>query len=252
MAPVRNRRNKIVVDAARLHRSRARRERGQTLIEGPHLLEEAVRAGASIDTVFAFEEDTDSRKMAEAHGLRLTVVDAGALSLLAGTETPRGPLAVVSISESDLRPERDLLVGWGLTDPGNVGTLIRTAAAFGWGYGYGPGSADPWSPKALRSGTGGQFQTTITRIRNLEALDDWHLVAAVVEGGSPVRRPTTGRVAVLIGEEATGLPVEVVERAELHVTIPTPGPTESLNAASAGAILVYEMSKPARHAIGEV
>lgn len=242
MEPVRSRRNKIVADAARLHRARTRRERGLTLLEGPNLLDEAVRNGALISTVFALETDTQSHEVASTHDLRLTLVDEGALSVLAGTETPRGPVTVVSIPEGILRADRDVLVGWGVSDPGNVGTLVRTAAAFGWDYAYGPESADPWSPKALRAGAGGQFQSSIARLDDLSSLAGWHVMAAVADDGKPPRRPHGVNVAVLIGEEASGLPPEALSRADSLVTIVTPGPTESLNAAAAGAILVYEMS----------
>jgi TrmH family RNA methyltransferase len=252
MEPVRNRRNKIVVDAARLHRSRTRREHGLTLLEGPNLLEEAVRSGVSISTVFALETDAQSREVASNHDLRLTLVDAGALSALAGTETPRGPVVVIAIAQGALHTDRDVVVAWGVSDPGNVGTLVRTAAAFGWDYAYGPGSADPWSPKALRAGAGGQFQTSIARLDDLESLDGWHVMAAVADDGKSPRRPTGTNVAVLIGEEASGLPPEALSRADSLVTIRTPGPTESLNASAAAAILVYEMSKATEHRTEQV
>lgn len=247
MEPVRNRRNKIVVNAARLHRPRVRRQRGQTLIEGPNLLEEAVKSGASIDTVFALADDDRAREVTELHGLRLTIVDEGALEMLSGTETPRGPVSLIEIPEYRLEPDRDLLVAYGLSDPGNVGTTVRTAAAFGWLYAHTPGSADPWSPKALRAGAGGQFQTQVVPIDGIGDLSDWHTVATVVQGGGHLARPTSGPVAVVVGEEASGLSPEVVEGADSRVTIPMVGPADSLNVASAVAIVVYEFSKGIEH-----
>ena len=137
------------------------------------------------------------------------------------------------------------LVSWGVSDPGNVGTLVRTAAAFGWAFGFTPGTADPWSPKVLRAGAGAQFRAWPIPVSTVDALTGagYDAVAMVVEGGQPVDRLGTGRYAVLVGEEAAGLPHDVVEQAATRVTIPMPGGTESLNAAVAAAIVVYELSK---------
>jgi TrmH family RNA methyltransferase len=149
------------------------------------------------------------------------------------------------IPEAAGLPGGDLLVAWGVADPGNVGTLIRCAAAFGLGFAAGPGTADPWSPKVLRSGAGGHFRAGAARVGGLEPLraGDRRLVASVARGGSAPSALPRGPVAVLVGDEARGLPPEVVAACEAAVTIPMPGGTESLNAAVAGAILAYEVSR---------
>jgi TrmH family RNA methyltransferase len=132
-----------------------------------------------------------------------------------------------------------------LADPGNVGTLIRTAAAFGWDFGHSSGTADPWAPKVLRAGAGGHFRVTIGAVGSVEELDDAGLttVATVVSGGAAPDALGSGRFAVLVGEEAAGLPDDVVAEAALRVTVPMPGGMESLNAAIAAAIVIYELSK---------
>lgn len=248
MEPVRTHRNEIVVAAARLHRGRVRREENRTLLEGPSLLEDALEAGCRAVRVFALPDDRRARDMADTHGLDLVRVDDRALRRVAGTETPRGPVAVIEIPRERLDVERDVLVSWGVSDPGNVGTLIRTAAAFGWSFAYVEGSADPWSPKTLRAGAGGQFQTAVKAIGGLSELDAWSTVATVVDGGDDPATVTEPRVAVLIGEEASGLPADVVADCSTRVTISTPGATESLNAAVAAGILVHELSKrPGEH-----
>ncbi len=229
MEPVRNHRNPLVVEAARLHRARARKERDETLIEGPHLLSDALEAGVDVRQVFAADDSTDNA----------IVVDDRALQRLAGTESPRGPVAVIGIPEPSSIDSRDVLVSVGVSDPGNVGTMIRTAASFGWAFGYTEGTADPWSPKVLRAGAGGQFQTPIVPMRDLPALPT---VAAVSRDGLSVDSVPPGQIALLIGEEAAGLPDEQVESADHTVTVSTPGPTESLNAAVAAGILVYALS----------
>jgi TrmH family RNA methyltransferase len=231
MEPVRTHRAKTVVEAARLHRARDRKERGLTLVEGPQLLDDIRAAGAKVRQVFSLEG---------AGGA--IPVDGRALRRLAGTDSPRGPVAVVEIPLEWLDRTKSLLVSVGVSDPGNVGTMIRTAAAFGWGFAYTEGSADPWAPKTVRAGGGGQFQTPIARIGGLSDLGDWTTVATVVDGGSEpgliVERP----VALLIGEEAHGLQHGMVDKAKHRMTIPTSGPTDSLNAAVAAGIGVYALT----------
>ena len=233
MEPARTHRARTVVEAARLHRSRDRRERGLTLVEGPELVRDATAAGAVIREVYG-TEPTDQGTIP---------VDSRALELLAGTKTPRGPVAVVEIPNEWLDRSRDLLVSVGVSDPGNVGSMIRTAAAFGWGFAYMEGSADPWSPKTIRAGAGGQFQTPVARVGSLAELEQWIIVATVARGGDRLAEVRARPVAVLIGEEAHGLEEWIIAAAGHRVTIPTSGPTESLNAAVAAAIAVYELTK---------
>jgi TrmH family RNA methyltransferase len=233
MEPVRTHRAKTVVEAARLHRARDRRERRLTLVEGRDLLKDVIRAGGVVREVFGVDSGEDG----------VTLVDQRALERLAGTKTPRGPVAVVEIPTEWLDRSRDLLVSVGVSDPGNVGTMIRTAAAFGWGYAYMEGSADPWAPKTIRAGAGGQFQTPVARIGSLAELGEWTTVAAVARDGDPPGNITPRPVALLIGEEAQGLPPRVIETTDHQITITTTGPTESLNAAVAAGIAVYELSR---------
>lgn len=231
MEPVRTHRAKTVVEAARLHRSRDRRERGLTLVEGPPLIADVVAAGGVVREQYGLEPDDPGT----------IVVDHRALERLAGTKTPRGPVAVVEIPVEWLDRSRNLLVSVGVSDPGNLGTMIRTAAAFGWGFAYMEGSADPWSPKAIRAGAGGQFQTSVAGIGSLGEIGEWTTVATVVSGGDDTAAITARPLALLIGDEAHGLDQRVVAAATHRLTIPTPGPTESLNAAVAAGIAVYEL-----------
>lgn len=233
MEPVRSHRAKSVVEAARLHRARERRTRGLTLVEGPDVLRDVADSGAEIVEVFGVDP---------AEGSGIVPVDQRALDRLAGTKSPRGPVAVVQIPTEWLDRERSVLVSVGVADPGNMGTMIRTAAAFGWGFAYTEGSADPWSPKTIRAGAGGQFQTSVARVGSIAELGEWQTIATVARDGEPPSSMPDGRVAVLIGEEAHGLPESAVEAAGHRMTIPTSGPTESLNAAVAAGIAMYLLS----------
>ena len=240
MEPGLSHRNRRVAEAARLHRAEERRSRRLTLLEGPHLLEEAVKAGAPLVEIFGLATDSDSARMARLAEVELIVVGEEALRRLSSTQTPQSPVAVMQIPERSLDPDRSVLVAWQISDPGNLGTMIRTAAAFGLDIGVMAGSVDPWSPKVLRSAAGGHFHTGIGAIDDLGGLAALK-VATVLSGGSSPRSLPSGRLALLIGSEAHGLPVDVVASADVLVTIPMVGQTESFNAAAAAAILAYEV-----------
>ncbi|MGH8871017.1 MAG: TrmH family RNA methyltransferase [Acidimicrobiia bacterium] len=248
MEPPLGHRNQRVVAATRLHRVRERRKSGKTILEGPHLLEEALSAGVYPEVVFALPDDERSAGLARRHGLDLVRVEPAALKRLAGTETPQGPAAVIEVPVSAPPTGDGMIVAWGLGDPGNVGTLIRTAAAFGWDFGHTPGTADPWAPKVLRSGAGGHFRIGVVTVGSVDALEEMGLtpVASVVTGGTDPAALGPGRYALLVGEEAPGLPPEVVARCRMAVTIVMPGAMESLNAAMAAGMIVYELSKPGK------
>lgn len=202
-------------------------------------MDEAVKGGVSVERVFVLSDDPRRDEWP-----KVTIVDERVMRRLAPTETPRGPVAVVRIPDSSPpAPDRHLLVVWGVSDPGNVGTIIRSAAAFGLGVAVSHDGADPWSPKTLRAGAGAHFRLpSLSLIDGLQPLAGHHLAAAVVSGGVDPHRLGRGPWAFLIGREAHGLGSEIVERAEEKVTIPMPGGVESLNAAVAASILAYAVT----------
>ena len=164
------------------------------------------------------------------------IVSRSVLERLASTQTPQSPVAVFHLPP-ERTPQRSMLVLWEVGDPGNVGTLVRSAAMFGLDV-VTHGGADLWSPKTLRAGAGAHFHTAISSVGGLDELPpDAALVATVVSGGVPPSQVPNGRVAVLIGSEAHGLPASVVERCAVAVTIGGCGDVESLNAAAAGSIM---------------
>jgi tRNA G18 (ribose-2'-O)-methylase SpoU len=222
-----------VVEAARLHRAEERRRRHLTLLEGPHLVAEALAAGVPLAAVFV----ADAERAGEWGAV--VEVTPEALARLSSTRSPQSPVAVMEIPHHHLDPSRSLLVAWGISDPGNLGTMIRTAAAFDLDVAITSESADPWSPKVLRSAMGGHFHTNVVVVQGLEGIAAT-TVAAVVSGGSPPGSIPPGRVAILVGSEAAGLPPAVSREAGHRVTIPLAEGVESLNAATAAAILAYE------------
>ncbi len=160
-------RNPAVVAAVKLRRARHRRGERRTLVEGPAAVAEAARAALGLVEVFGVDEA--ARLLTAKAGAIYRPVTEHVLSRLAGTESPRGPVAVIDIPEPVIPADRRLLVAWGVSDPGNCGTLLRTAAAFGYGFVTGPASADAWSPKVLRSAAGGHFRTTVGEVLSVSS-----------------------------------------------------------------------------------
>ncbi|MCY0900590.1 MAG: RNA methyltransferase [Firmicutes bacterium] len=145
----------------------------------------------------------------------------------------------------------------GLRDPGNLGTLIRTAQAVGVsGLLATTGTVDPFAPKVVRAAMGATAQMPVLRAaasRIIEAIEQARIrvVAAAVRGGVALYDcPLTGPLILAIGGEAEGLSPEVLELATTHVTLPMPGSTESLNAGVAASVLLYEALRQRIHAVG--
>lgn len=213
---------------------------GATLLEGPHLVAAAVEAGVPLVRVFAAAGDHDGIALADSAGVPVVVVAADVVAVLGTTEQPQSPIAVMPIPGPAVPPGGRVLVAWGVSDPGNCGTLIRSAAAFGYGYLSGPGTADTWSPKVLRAGAGAHFATGHGTADDLAAVRSGGrtIVATVARDGHPPGRLPPD-AAVLVGSEAHGLPDDLVAMADDLITIPTAAGVESLNAGVAGAIVAY-------------
>ena len=165
--------------------------------------------------------------------------------LLAGVSTlPHPPRAIGVFRRGDLpRGTRDTCLAlWQLSDPGNVGTLIRSADAFGAAVSLSEGCADPLSQKALRATAGAIFRVPLVpwgeRPGRQIALDATGEVPLTVVDLTPP-------VTIVLGAERAGLPDEILEACDLVAAIPMPGDAESLNVAAAGAIALYEFSRRA-------
>jgi TrmH family RNA methyltransferase len=173
--------------------------------------------------------------------------------LLAESSTLAHPPRVVAVYRRDDLPQgvRSVTLAlWHVADPGNVGTLLRAADAFGAGVALSKGCADPTGPKALRAAMGAVWRVP------LSVFDDpaGTRVALVPRGGTPlpelsVELSRGGDVVLVLGSEREGLPRDVLERCEVQASIPQPGAAESLNVAMAGSIALYELSlRGDRHA----
>ena len=237
MEPVRSPRNPRIVEAARLHRARERKSTGLTLLEGPHLLAEAIAAGCDLRAVYVREGDTDSLPRASDAGLPVTEVSESVLGRLAGTEHPRGPVAVMAIPAAQAA-SRDTVV-LAVTEPGNAGTLIRSAAAFEFDVAAVPGAVDLWAPKVLRSAAGGHFHTHVVAAEELTG-GYIGLDAGAAAALHDVLAGLAGPAVVVVGNEAHGIPAELAARIVVKARLPMASGVESLNAAVAGSLAMYE------------
>ena len=161
--------------------------------------------------------------------------------LLAEVSTLAHPARVVGIFRREdlpaVEPRPVALCLWRLADPGNVGTLIRTADAFGASVELSEGCADPTGPKALRGSAGALFRVPFGPVEGRR-------LGLVAHGGRPWGDLELGEpTAFVLGAERGGLSAEVQRTCDELVTIPTPGPAESLNVAAAGAIALYEWNR---------
>ena len=138
---------------------------------------------------------------------------------------------------------RDVFLAlWQVSDPGNVGTLLRTADAFGVGVSLSPGCADPTGPRAVRASAGAIFRVPLSSWDELPE----RCLALVAHGGAPLEEVSLEPpLTILVGSEREGLPEDLATD-RCNVTIRLPGGAESLNVAAAGAIALYELSRRTR------
>ena len=245
--------NAQVKEVCALQKSRkARRETGFFVAEGRRLLEEAPEE--LLERVYASESflaDAEKKERLPERLLQRTeCVSDACFARMADTVGPQGILGVLRMPEAkpEELPDGPLLILENVQDPGNVGTLIRTAEAAGMGgILMNRLSADPFQPKTVRSAMGSLFRMRISVTDDLSGALRFlksrgiRLYAAHLKGSVDYREPAYGpKTALLIGNEANGLSEEVTERADVRIRIPMRGEVESLNAAVSAAILMYE------------
>jgi len=238
-------RNPRVVRAVRLHRVRHRRDTGQTLLEGPNVIGAALSAGVVPDLLFTLDR-TDLSDRADAAGSEVVLVSEAVMGKLSGTEHPRGPVAIAAVPKSGPLAAVDTMMLCGIGDPGNAGTLIRSAAAFSFQVVATPDTVDLWSPKVLRSAAGAHFATGVVTGVSPEAVAaaGIFLVALVaVDDGRGDPGPTDRPIGLMVGNEARGLSPQQMAVAGSTLTVPTSGAVESLNAAVAGSIAMFAIAQ---------
>ena len=236
-----------------LHDARARRKEARALIEGPHLVSAYLASGGTPEALIVSEDAVGKRDVSEivdGAGVELVVVSKSAFRQIADAETPQGIAAEIAIPPAKvaLADSPGCVLLDGNQDAGNVGAILRSAAAFGIGdVLLAGGCADPWSPKVLRAAAGAHFSLRIALSRSpLGDIERFGGVVActVPRGGKPIGyADLKGRVLWIFGSEGQGIRRELATRADVRVTIPMPGAIESMNVAAAAAICFYEASR---------
>lgn len=250
--------NHHIKEARSLLQRRGRQGQASVLLEGTRLLEEAVQADCRIEKVFYLAERvTADRERALLRELsvrteQLFSVSKAILSALAQTEQPQGIIVQAELPRPSLvfHHRSRLLVIDRVQDPGNLGTLFRLASAFACeGLILLAGSASPFNDKVIRSSMGAVFHLPWLEMREDELIDELSALAIPLlvadAAGSEYLRDMDLRAswAMVIGNEGNGVTETLKQAADHLFSIPMPGRAESLNAASAGAIMLYEASR---------
>ncbi len=218
------------------------------LVEGPTLVVEALASRLGVEAVYA-EEGVILPP--ELHGVDVVWTLPGALRSVLSTVSPQPVVAVVETRQwtvGDLDPARPVLVIVEGRDPGNVGTLWRTAEAGGFaGVVLTEDSVDPTNPKVIRASAGAAFRLPLvvadTAVVVFDLLRDQGrsvLATALGEDSRPHDTVDLRTAAIVLGNEAHGLPADLIAAADSVIRIELAGPTESLNVAAAGAVLCFE------------
>ena len=215
--------NPLLKDIRRLG---ARRERGRFLAEGEDLLAAAAEAGWNPVHLLRAGVEVSEDALAKVSTLGSGTRALGVFEER-WAERPTGPLCVAL---------------WGVKDPGNVGTVLRGALAFGAScVALGPGTADPYGPKAVRASMGAIFAVPVARVETVAQLPG-ETVALDARRGAPLRGPAgPGDTTIVVGAERAGLPQDVLDACDRAAHIPIAN--ESLNAAMAATLAVYELTR---------
>ncbi len=233
-----SRNNPVVKELSALKEKKFRQKSGTFLVEGEKMVRECAASGLTIRRI-AVREDYAG----EEFPFPRVILGADAFRAVADEKTPQGIVAEAEIPRHELRaPERPCLFLDGVSDPANVGAIIRTANAAGYREIYCASCADAFSPKSVRSSMSGVFFVRLmsgTREEILSALDGVPLIAADMNGENIFRFTPPEKFALCIGNEGNGLSEEVRARAKYTVRIPMEERTESLNAAVSASVAMY-------------
>jgi RNA methyltransferase, TrmH family len=241
---------KIKLVRALLEHTKERREAGAFVVEGVRLIEEAdVRDWKFRFGLYDSSLNPRGSSLVEhllARGIEVEEVSERLMKSLSDTETPQGILAVLELTQSRFPPFPDfVLIADRIRDPGNLGTLLRTAAATGVQAVFlPPETTDAFSPKVVRAGMGAHFRLPIQRMR-------WEKIQREIKGLQVYLADMDGHtcwetdlrepLALIIGSEAEGASDEARELATQKISIPMSGDMESLNAGVAGSVLMFEV-----------
>jgi len=236
--------NKIVLKAASLKEKKYREKFSLYLIEGKRAVFDALNQGVDVDCVFIRDDDTDAISAIKGE-IPIYCVNDRIMNKICGTVNPQSIAAVLKIKTYELsKPNSNIVILDGISDPGNLGTIIRTAAACGLKEIFLCSCTDPYNPKCVRASMGGinfvkLFQESASNIIKYVKMLNYKIVCADMGGTNffncEIRK---NNIALVIGNEARGVSETFFSESDLSVSIPMEN-IESLNAAVSASILMY-------------
>ena len=268
MKIIRSKDNPSYKEAVKLLRRKYRDQTGMFLIEGPRPVMDAIRSGESLQTVFLSEESLEKglsaaeelERLCMKNGCRCVLLAEELFRQISDTEHSQGVLAVACKPEHrKIEIGSSVIILDRLQDPGNIGTIIRTAEAAGFGTLIAiKGTGDIYAPKTVRAAAGSLLRVNVFEgLESDEAIrlcreQGIRIVASDLEGSVEyTAADLTGDMALVIGNEGSGVSDEIRQAADSKVRIPMEGTIESLNAAVAAGLLMYESVRQ-RRAAGKV
>lgn len=243
--------NNQVKEWKKLLTRKGRKKQSKYVIEGEHLVEEAIRAKAAIETILIREDKWSGYLDYDAD--RSVMISEEVSALLTDTVTDQGIFAVVHMKEEQqsITGNRPVLLLDKIQDPGNLGTLIRSADAAGFeGVIIGKGSVDLYNPKALRSAQGSHFHLPVIHEELLHWIEAFKKQGIEVYGTALDERAESyhevsskDAFALIVGNEGNGVDPEILKQTTKNLYIPIKGKAESLNVAIAASVLMFSLYK---------
>jgi RNA methyltransferase, TrmH family len=243
----------LIKETKKLKEKRFRIERNQFLVEGFRFVEEALKSTFQVPYIFLSEEALERWESFQLNELlqsasKLYIVKEAILKLLSSTETPQGVIAVVNQNNMHLEIKEGFYVLVDkLQDPGNMGTIIRSAHAAGAaGVITTKGTVDIYNEKTLRSTMGSIFNIPIIEDKDLSIIDSLKnsgfklIVSSLEDSKNFYEVDLTDNVIIAVGNEGSGISEEIYKLGDMKVKIPMPGNAESLNAGAAASIMMFE------------
>lgn len=230
--------NPLIKEISKLSDKKYRRQSGKYIVEGLKPVRECIAAGCKILNIICVQE-------LESEFENAVTVSRAVFESLSSEVTPQGILAVVEMPQNVLKPpESSCILLDCLQDPGNLGTVVRTANAAGYGEIYLINCTDPYSPKAVRASMSGIFFVKVYQGKPeevLEALSGVPLICADMDGENIFSFDPPEKFCLCIGNEGNGISDAIIDRAQFKVRIPMRETCESLNAAVSAGIVMYQL-----------
>ena len=250
MLEIESKNNNLFKEIKKLKEKKHRIKSNKYLIEGLRFVEEAIKSKVSIDSIIfteSFKEKNPDLFLKINENIKLIQMNEALLKQLCSTENPQGIVGVINMQNKELKSGELVVLVGKVQDPGNMGTIIRSAHAAGAaGIVMTKGTVDIYNDKTLRSTMGSIFYIPIVEDDSLDFVkslkkEGYKLVVSSLQGKNNFfEENLQGKVMIAVGNEGNGVSDEVYDIADIKVKIPMPGEAESLNVAVATSIMIYE------------